>query len=358
MTKRASYTNRGAMGQGTRLGALALAGAGMLLLAGTAQAQGQTAARRSAAPPATRVVLPKVHHEYQRWNNCGPTTILMALSAFGQRLNQAEVQAQLKPDREDTNVSPEELARFARARGLGAKVLVNGNRDIVRVLVRAGLPVIAEQWIAVHGRGEMGHYRVVIGFDEAAGQLIAHDSYYGANRRYGYAEFEEMWRPFLGAYVVLWRPEQEALVRALLAPDWDEAAMWQRAHAAAEAAVTGGAADAWAYYNLGTTRSRTGDHAGAVSAFDRAVAIGLPFRAFWYQFEYFRALYETGQHERLLALTDTTLASLKGENLEESRYWRARALSALGRPDEARADLEKALFFNPLFEPARELLGR
>jgi tetratricopeptide (TPR) repeat protein len=357
MMKQASYTNRRAPGQGARLGALALAGAGLLLLAGTAQAQGPQAARRSAAAPPTKVVLPNVHHEPQRWNNCGPTTILMALSAFGQRLKQPEVQAQLKPDREDTNVSPEELARFARARGLGAKVLVNGNRDIVRVLVLAGLPVIAEQWIAVHGRGEMGHYRVVIGFDDATGQFIAHDSYYGANRRYAYADFEKMWRPFLGTYVALWRPEQEQLVRALVGQDWDEATMWQRAHAAAEAAVAGGAADAWSFYNLGTTRGRTGDPAGAVAAFDQAAAIGLPFRAFWYQFDYFRALYETGQHERLLALTDKTLASMKGENLEESRYWRARALSALGRPDEARADLEKALFFNPLFEPARELLG-
>jgi hypothetical protein len=329
-------------------------------LSAPALAQGRPVAgavRQAPAKPAAPVVLRGVHHEPQRWNNCGPVTVLMALSAFGIRLKQADVQAQLKPDREDTNVTPEELARFARSQGLGAKVGYGGSRDLVRVLVRAGLPVIAEQWISVHGRGEMGHYRVVIGYDDAAQQFIAHDSYYGANRRYGYADFESMWRPFLGAYVIPYRPEQEGLVHAALGADWDEAAQWRRILAEREAAVAGGAADAWSFFTLGAARSRNGDHPGAVAAYDRAVAMGLPFRTFWYQFEYFKSLYETGQPDRIIALADKNLASMKGENLEESRYWRGLALRRLGREAEAQADLQKALQFNPLFGPAREALG-
>ncbi len=82
----------------------------------------------------------------------------------------------------------------------------NGNRDIARALLRAGVPVMAEQWIDVHGRGEMGHYRVLIGYDDSTGELIAHDSYYGGSRRFGYDEFDRMWLPFLGAYVVAVSP--------------------------------------------------------------------------------------------------------------------------------------------------------
>jgi tetratricopeptide (TPR) repeat protein len=306
---------------------------------------------------AGRVLLPGVHHEFQRWNNCGPTTALMALSAFGIQLEQAAVQARLKPDREDTNVSPDELARFAGEQGLAARVRVNGNRDIVRALLRAGVPVIAEQWIEVHGRGEMGHYRVVIGYDDTSGEVIAHDSYYGANRRFSYDEFDRMWRPFLGTYVVFYRPDQAAAVAAAIGTDWDDGAMWARARAEREAAVAGGQPDAWAWFTLGTARSHSGDHAGAVAAFERAVALGLPFRTFWYQFEYYVSLYATGQNERVIALADQTLAAMKGENLEESRTWRGLALRALGREEEARADFRAALGFNPLYAPAAEALG-
>ena len=90
----------------------------------------------------------------QKWNHCGPSSVLRAMSAHGIVLDQLAVAAETTPDREDTNVSPEELARFARSRGLGAWVRIHGNRDVVRRLVAAGVPVIAEQWIAVEGRGE------------------------------------------------------------------------------------------------------------------------------------------------------------------------------------------------------------
>ena len=44
-------------------------------------------------------------------------------------------------------------------------------------------------------------------------------------------------------------------------------------------------------------------------------------------------------------------------NLEESYYYRALARRALGDHTDARADLEKALQYNPLFAPARQALG-
>lgn len=281
----------------------------------------------------------------------------MALSAFGVQLAQADVQARIKPDREDTNVSPEELARFARQEGFRSLVRYNGNRDIARALLRAGVPVMAEQWIDVHGRGEMGHYRVLIGYDDAVGEFIAHDSYYGGNRRYGYDEVDRMWLPFLGAYAVVFRPDQEAEVRSAIGADWDDAAMWSRARAEREAAVAGGASDAWSWFSLGTARSRAGDHAGAVDAFHRSVAIGLPFRAHWYQFEYHQSLFARGEYGQIIALADQTLASMKGENLEEHRLWKGRALRALGREADALAEFRTALEFNPLFLEAIEALA-
>ena len=69
-------------------------------------------------PPAAR--LPGVTHIWQTWNNCGPATLAMYLSHFGQQVKQDEVGAQLRPDPDDKNVSLEEMAAYARSRGLSA----------------------------------------------------------------------------------------------------------------------------------------------------------------------------------------------------------------------------------------------
>lgn len=311
----------------------------------------------SGDPSISEFRLPALSHTWQKWNNCGPSSMVMALSAFGTQIDQLVAAAALKPDREDTNVSPSELAAYARGLGFSARVAVGGNRDRVRALLRAGVPVLAEQWIDVDGRGEMGHYRVISGYDDAAGVVIHQDSYYGANQRLSYDALEREWRPFLGAYVIVWLPEQRDRVAAAMGSDWDEAAMWRRALAEAEAWAAASPGEAWAQFALGEARSQQQDHAGAVAAFDRAVAIGLPFRAFWYQFGYYSSLFETGAFDRIIALADQTLAPMKGENLEESQYWKGRALRGLGREEEARASFERALEFNPLYGPAREALA-
>jgi tetratricopeptide (TPR) repeat protein len=319
----------------------------------TAAAPDVTLAGPTQAAAGGHAVLPGVTHVWQRWNNCGPSAALMALSAFGVHRDQLQLAARVKPDREDTNVTPDEIAALVRAEGLSAVVRYHGNRDVVRALVASGVPVIAEQWIDVDGRGEMGHYRVVIGFDDREQAFLVHDSYYGPNRRHAYDDFDLMWRPFVGAYVAVFDPALEPSVRLALGTDWDEARMWARARADHEVWALAEPRNAWAHFALGEVRSRVGDHGAAVESFERAVAIGLPFRAFWYQFGYYRALYASEAYERLLAHADVTLATMDGANLEESRYWRGMALAALGRNAEALREFETALTYNPLFEAAR-----
>ena len=53
-------------------------------------------------------------HMWQTWNNCGPATLAMNLSYFGSPLDQADVAAVMRPNPDDKNVSPHEMADFAR----------------------------------------------------------------------------------------------------------------------------------------------------------------------------------------------------------------------------------------------------
>ncbi len=293
-----------------------------------------------------------VVHTWQKWNNCGPSAAVMAMSAFGVVVDQLAAAASLKPDREDTNVTPDELAAYIAGHGLVARVRYGAERGRLRALLRAGVPVIVEHWVAVEGRGEMGHYRVVTGYDDATAAFRAADSYYGPAERYGYDAFEAMGRPFLGAYVVVHRPDQAAAVAAALAGDADDEAMWTRVGQAVDDHAARAPGDPWAHVAQGEWRARRGDAAGAVEAYGRARAIGLPFRALWYQFGYAAALYDSGAYDALIAVADETTATMKGENLEEWHVWRGRALAALGRTDEARAAFEHALAFHPGFGPA------
>lgn len=311
-----------------------------------------------AAPAAVaaggRVRLPGAVHVYQKWNNCAPSSAVMALSVFGIARDQLAAAALLKPDGKDTNVSPAELAGYLRAQGLRARVVFGAEAATVRLLVAAGAPAIVEQWIAVEGRGEMGHYRVITGYQEGA--FLAQDSYYGPDRAIEEALFESEWRPFGRAMVVPYREDQEGAVTAALGPLADEGAM-VRAALARQESEDASIGDGWAHFALAEARARVGDWAGAAEAGDRAMAAGLPFRALWYQFGYYRSLHETGRFQNLLDLCDRTLAPMKGEQLEESHYWRGMALRGLGREAEAVAAFQAALRFNPNFGEARTALG-
>lgn len=332
--------------------------------AGTpAQAQagaGAPEGSRQAAPAAGEAAAPamagltEIRHVYQKWNNCAPSAAVMLLSAFGIDRDQLVAAATLKPDGKDTNVSPHELAAYLRADGLEARVIFGADPDLLRRLLDLGLPVIAEQWISVDGRGEMGHYRVISGYED--GDFLHQDSYYGPNRRLTAAAFDAEWRPFGRAMVLAYLPEEEAAVAALLGPLADRANMFRLALARAEdeAATIG---DAWSHLALAEARARVGDWAGAAAAGDEAMRQGLPFRALWYQFGYYQALHALGRHEDLLARADATLAPMKGEQLEESQYWRGMALRGLGREDEARAAFEAALRYHPGWAPAERALA-
>ena len=80
---------------------------------------------------------------WQTWNNCGSAILAMNMSYYGHLVNQADIGAVLRPYMDDKNVSPEELAGFARTQGLHAVVRVNGNTGRLRQLLDDGIPVLS-----------------------------------------------------------------------------------------------------------------------------------------------------------------------------------------------------------------------
>jgi tetratricopeptide (TPR) repeat protein len=306
-------------------------------------------------PAAPAALLTGFRHEYQEWNNCGPATLAMALSSLGRWETQFDLAPILKGNPDDKNVDLEDMATYARGLGLGAVTRVNGNLDRLKLLLSNGFPVVAETWFTPHPNDGMGHYRLVVGYDDAEGVVITYDSYNGPDVPVTYEDFDADWRVFNRAYLVIYPQAQGDLIAAIIGEDLDDQVMYARALARAEAEVADDPQDAFAWFNSGSALVGLRRFEEAAAAYDRARELGLPWRMLWYQFGPYEAYYATGRYEDLLALTEATLRT--AENLEEAHYYRGLALRALGRPDEAHQAFATALKFNPHFEPAAEALS-
>lgn len=303
-------------------------------------------------------------HLWQTWNNCGPATLAMNLSYFGRQVSQADIASVLRPYEDDKNVNPEELAAYAASQGLHALVRSNGSSEGLRQFLAAGIPVLIETWLEPKPNDGMGHYRLLIGYDDAAGEWIAYDSYDTTGLAKGqpytgirlpYAELDGLWAVFNREYVVIYDDARAPAVECILGDDLDDGAMWARALAGAETTVKQQPENAYTWFDLGTDLVALGRFQEAADAYDRARRIGLPWRMLWYQFGPFRAYYETGRYDEVVALADATIAT--AQHVEELFFWRGLAQKAKGDPAAARVSWQRALELNPNYTDAREALA-
>jgi len=314
--------------------------------------------------PATRQLAGLSHH-WQTWNNCGPATLSMNLSYFGITAAQDKIAGVLRPEKDDKNVSPEELAEFARSQGLEALVRVNGDATRLKALLAADIPVLVETWYEPEPNDGMGHYRLIVGYDDAAQTWIAYDSYdsHGIKKGEAYAgirlpydSFDKLWKVFGRTYLAIFDESRAAAVVDVLGADLEETAMWRHALAGDLAEAEANPRDAFAWFNLGTDYVALGDFKAAAEAYDTARRMKLPWRMLWYQFGPFRAYYEVGRHQEVVSLAEATIKTAVHD--EELFFWKGRSQMALGDMAGARASFEQAVKLRPSYQDAQsELAG-
>lgn len=301
-----------------------------------------------ATPVAEAAGVEGIQYHAQEWNNCGPATLTMNLSFFGIYQHQREAASFLKPNGDDKNVSPEQMLAYAAQKGLAGIVRMGGNTDLLRRFLSNGIPVIIETWIKPEDHGGMGHYRLVTSFD--GGTFIVQDSYFGPDRLLYGRELDLGWRVFNRKFIVLFEPEQEELVMALLGPLADEPTMLHMTLERAQEEAAGDPDDAFAWFNLGTVYTQLGETDLAVDAFDEARRIGLPLRMFWYQFEPFEAYLDAGRYDDVVKLGYATAYSASGH--EEAYFYEGMGYLGKGMEDMAVSRWRQALAYNPNYEPA------
>ncbi len=326
----------------------------------------------TSTPLPEQVRLTGVRHEYQQWNNCGPATLAMALSFWGWEGDQRDTAAYLKPNPRDKNVMPYEMSAYVNEMtDLKALWRVGGDFDLLKRLLAAGFPVVVEKGFEGPGfDGWMGHYGLLTGYDEAKSAFWVFDSYEGPDSDFTipYAKVLDYWPHFNGLYIVIYPPEKEAEVLALLGEDADETENYRRAAARASDAIFSAETPRqqfFAWFNRGANLVYLDDYAGAAEAYDQAFAVYpqipedlRPWRVMWYRTGPYWAYFYTQRYYDVTALATATLGAMSEPVLEESYYWRALAKEALGDVDGAIADLREAVRLNANFSAAQFHLNR
>lgn len=306
------------------------------------------------APVAPEVKLAGFNHEWQTWNNCGPATVSMNLSYYGHPDTQVEAAQFLKPNQDDKNVNPDEMLAYVRSLGYEGVVGYGGNVDMLKRFLSNSLPVVVEAWTEPEDNGGMGHYQLLTGYSEAGNQFLAEDSLHGASVTIPIDEFDGFWRVFNRTYLVVYPPDQAAMVYAILGSSGNRDAMYDQALSTSQSEAQASPDDAFAWFNVGTNYARLGEPALAAGAFDEARRLGLPYRMLWYQFDLFEAYLAMQRYQEVVELTTATLKATGG--LEELYYYRGLALMATDQPQAAAEDFQAALAYNPHFAPAAKAL--
>jgi hypothetical protein len=321
----------------------------------------------TAVPTATPYVLPPafeitgIKQTYQHPNNCGPATLATDLNFWGWKGTQANTAAVLKPDPRDYNVSPDEMAAFAKSVGLNTLIRVAGTAEQIKYFISIGIPVIVEKSTFLAdddptGGGWAGHYTVVTGYSDLKSVFTTQDSLEGPNLLVSYKGFFTQWRSFNYLYLLIYPPAREAEVQRALGDDANAQTNFKRAALQAQQEINTetGQNQAFAWFDLGTNLNALGDYANAATAFDQARRGGLPWRMLWYQFGPYEAYYHTGRYQDVIDLAKETLAAR--DNLEESYYWRGMARLALGDKAGAIEDWQTAVKLNHNYAAAAKQL--
>jgi len=300
--------------------------------------------------------------EGEGMNNCGAATLSMLLSYYGWSGDQYVISDVIKPLDEDRNVNMEELVFYVEEYMPGLRVIYRpgGNLEVLKELLVAGFPIVVEtslelaQSFWVNDDLWAGHYLLITGYDDETGVFITQDSYLGANLAVPYADLMRNWKAFNYLYLVVYLPERESQIRAVMSESWNADAALERALQIASQETLTTPTDTYSWFNLGSNLVNAGCYDEAVAAFDQARTRGLPQRMLRYQFTPFKAYFYTYRMDDLLVLTEYALNVTP--NSEEALLWRGWAFYRLGNRNEALTLMRRSLEAHPGFKEAEEAI--
>ncbi len=234
----------------------------------------------------------------------------MALSYYDIHVSQETLGEHLRPyqnpkgDNDDKSVGLNELAEEAKKYDLIPYHRPHGNIETLKAFLAHDMPVITRTWL--HENEDIGHYRVVKGYDDTARELIQDDSFQNKNLRFSYDSFNNIWKKFNYEYLVLVPKDKQSLAEKILGENVNERTAWKNAFIAAQEALQKKTDDVYAHFNLVVAAYHIGDYNLAIQEYEK-IQTRLPSRTLWYQIEPIQAYAAVDNTERVFSLTDAIL---------------------------------------------------
>src|SRR5438105_5032780 len=248
-----------------------------------------------AAP--TTAAFSELKHVWQSLNNCGPASVVMALSTFGIDVSQEFARVPLRGTNILSGMGPQKVDGWVNANfGLRSVWRNNGTNDLLRRLVANGFAPMVTQWMQDPSISRIAHWRVVRGYDDAASTFYVNDPMLGNMVPLSYQWFQNNWQSFSYRYMVIYDPKDELLLRRIVGEDWNDLRMranfYERTKAEALAQNT---QNAWIAF--GEAAYGYGAFAEAVAAFEKGIAFGSVQGVFTMRSSYPQALRALGRQQ-------------------------------------------------------------
>ena len=302
------------------------------------------------------VLLEGVQVEYQKANNCGPANLSMLLNFWGWKGDQTVTEKVLKPFIKDRNVMPYEMLSYVQEQTeYNGIVRYGGDLELVKRLVAAGFPVLIERGYINSAEGWMGHYGLIVGYDDETQEVTIPDTYLGVIKL-KYEDIEKFWAQFDKIYLVVFPYDRAQEVYDILGPQMDSNYNLEYAFDQVQANLFN-QKDAelfFAWYSRGSLMIEMQDSWGAAQSFDEAFAVyetlpekDRPWRMLWYQTGPYFAYYNMGRYQDVYNLAEQTLTEAKEDALPESWVWKGRAEVMMGMQEEAVNSFKRALYWHP-----------
>lgn len=248
------------------------------------------------AAPAS-AVFPEMKHVWQSLNNCGPAAVVMALSTLGVDVNQETARLALRGTDVRRGMGPQGVGPWVKENfDLRSTWRNNGTNAILKTLVANGFAPMVTQWMQDPWVSRVSHWRTVRGYDDATSVFYVNDSMLGNNVALSYDFVARNWQSFAYRYMVIYKPGDEKLLKAIVGDQWSDLIMRRSLYERTKAeALDWNTNFAWLAY--GEASYSFGMFEEAVAAFEKGLAMGSSQGIFGLRNSYPQALRALGRQQ-------------------------------------------------------------
>jgi tetratricopeptide (TPR) repeat protein len=278
----------------------------------------------TAVPSEGHLIKDVPFYKQKQRNYCGPAVLSMVLNYWQQ--NETFTQDEIASDIFDASgeiTNNSKIVFYPREKGFYVYSF-NGDMGTLKTFIDADIPVIILQKV-VGKIVNKGHYRIVLGYDDARNLMIVHDPWFGEALSISYNVFSELWafgkeiNKDNWALVILPKEKQNIIDGLGLR----------------ESAVT--------YHNIATALYGRKDISEAIEEWGKAIEISPEEITFYYCIAY--AYIQQGNYDEAIRYGKRAVDLDSGNNFAlDTLGW---AYYKKGMLNEALSELEKAARLNP-----------